>query len=444
MIATRSVCGLMFMAALASAQANPEKKLKPGEYDPYNEVVKDVNTANFTKALADLDSWSQKFPDSDFQDERTAFYVQAYDGVNQPAKALDAATRLFSRDLNTVFPGPAGQATVIRLLYGVVWAISHEPNPSAEALGVGDKAAHQLMAYDRQIPGVSAADWQKVRADMNEKAAAALLYMAMQPGLQAMSRQPPDCAAAESAYTRALGAYPDKSVISYELGRALNCEAKDQPAKLSAAIYEFQRAAAIDPTLGDPKSDPKRVPTFADSSYVRVHGSDEGLDQLKQLVRQSPLPPADFRIRTATEIADEKRAEFEKSNPQLALWMKIKGALSDTDGEQYFVTQLKDSAVPQLRGRLIEATPACRPRELTVAVPLPDSQQTLRPEIRLKLDKPLTGKPELNQEFHWEGVPSAFSKDPFLLTMDTDVAKIEGLKTAPCGAATAPAAPRKK
>jgi len=31
-------------------------------------------------------------------------------------------------------------------------------------------------------------------------------------------------------------------VISYELGRAMNCESKAQPAKLSAAIYEFERA----------------------------------------------------------------------------------------------------------------------------------------------------------------------------------------------------------
>jgi len=95
--------------------------------------------------------------------------------------------------------------------------------------------------------------------------------------------------------------------------------------------------------------------------------------------------------------------------------------------------------VPQLRGVLLEAKPACHPRELLVAVPLPDTQQTLRAEIRVKLNKPLTGKPEINQEFHWEGVPSAFTKDPFLLTMDTDPAKIEGLKESPCSIA-----PKKK
>jgi hypothetical protein len=92
--------------------------------------------------------------------------------------------------------------------------------------------------------------------------------------------------------------------------------------------------------------------------------------------------------------------------------------------------------VPQLRGVLVGVDRTCRPTQLTVAVPLPGTQQSLRPEIRLILDKPLSGKAQLNQEFHWEGVPSAFAKDPFLLTMDIPSAKIEGLKTAPCTVVT--------
>jgi hypothetical protein len=427
---------LLLFAAVAIAQTAPEKKLQPGEYDPYNEVVKDINTTNFTKALADLDAWNQKFPDSDYKDDRTAFYVQAYAGTNQPAKALDAASGLLARDLNTAFPGPAGQATIIRFLYNVVYAISHDPNPTPDAMAAGAKAAHRLMAFDQPIPGVSAADWEKARASMKEQASAALLYIAMQPGAQAMARQPPDCAAAEAAYTHALNEYPDKSVLSYELARALNCESKTQPEKISAAIYEYERAAVIDATLGDPKADPKKVLGFADHAYVTIHGSDEGLDRLKQTVRQSPLPPAGFEIETATQIADKKRAEFEQSNPQLALWMKIKGALADANGEQYFTEQLKDSQVPQLRGVLVGVDRACHPKELTVAVPLPDTQQSLRPEIRLILDQPLSGKAELNQEFHWEGVPTAFTKDPFLLTMEAPSAKIEGLRTAPCAVVT--------
>src|SRR5580704_16273855 len=104
---TRSVSILFLAAAMASAQGTPEKKLQQGEYDIYNEVVKDINTTNFTKALTDLDTWSQKFAGSDYKDDRTAFYIQAYTATNQPSKALDAAAGLLARDLNVVFPGPA-------------------------------------------------------------------------------------------------------------------------------------------------------------------------------------------------------------------------------------------------------------------------------------------------------------------------------------------------
>jgi len=49
----------------------------------------------------------------------------------------------------------------------------------------------------------------------------------------------------------------------------------------------------------------------------------------------------------------------------------------------------------------------------------------------------MAGKPESDGEFQWEGVPAAFTKDPFMLTMDTEAAKLDGLKTTPC---TTPAA----
>jgi hypothetical protein len=179
------------------------------------------------------------------------------------------------------------------------------------------------------------------------------------------------------------------------------------------------------------------IESYLKKVYIRIHGSEEGLDQLKKQAVGSPAPPSGFKIKSATDIAQEKEAEFEAGNPQLALWMKIKGQLADTNGDQYFQGQLKDAAVPQLRGTLVEAKPACHPKELLVAVPLPDSPKPLKAEISLKLDKPLGGKPESDTEFHWEGVPTAFTKDPFMLTMETETAKIQGLKTEPC--TTAPA-----
>jgi hypothetical protein len=77
-------------------------------------------------------------------------------------------------------------------------------------------------------------------------------------------------------------------------------------------------------------------------------------------------------------------------------------------------------------------------------VPLPDAKGEPVAEIALKLDTPLTGKPTLNAEVQWEGLPSAFTPSPFLLTMDTEKASIEGVKVTPCVAAPARPGAKKK
>jgi hypothetical protein len=64
------------------------------------------------------------------------------------------------------------QATIIRVLYNAVWAISQKTNPTPAELATGGKAAHQLMAYDQALPRVSAEKWTAVRNDMREKAKA--------------------------------------------------------------------------------------------------------------------------------------------------------------------------------------------------------------------------------------------------------------------------------
>src|SRR5256885_1241474 len=94
-----------------------------------------------------------------------------------------------------------------------------------------------------------------------------------------------------------------------------------------------------------------------------------------------------------------------------------------------------------MRARLpwTRARAACRSKELLVA--LSDAKNA---EVTLKLDAALNGKPETGTEIQWEGVPSAFSKEPFMLTMDTEKAKIEGLKTTPCAPPVRRGAAKKK
>jgi len=432
--------------AAAAQPAQPETHYKDqAEFDAYNAVSMDLIAKNPTKALTDLDTWKQKYPDSWYKDTRAVIYITTYNDAKMFGKAVDAAGELMAKgDLETTFNDPkTGPEDELKVLFATNVAFQQTPNPTQQQLAVAEKAARKLVDFNRKPERMSDADWATAKTQVKDLAKASLLTIALLPGTQAMAKNPRDCDTAESVFTKALGDYPDKSFISYSLGTALSCIARAKPDKAPElapkAIYEFVRAAVVDPTLAG-STDAKKVTEYANSTYTNYHGSDEGLEQLKALAKNAALPPAGFTIETATAIANRKQKEFEQSNPQLAMWMGIKGALADAAGGQaYFSDKLKDTLVPKLKGMVLEGKPACRSKELLVAIPLPDQQGAPTAEITLKLDAALTGKPEPG-EIQWEGVPSAFTQSPFLLTMDTEKAKIEGLKTTPCAA---PAPPRR-
>jgi hypothetical protein len=304
----------------------------------------------------------------------------------------------------------------------------------------------------------SDADWTKTGKDLTTLADGTLRVIAMRPGMELLQKYTASgnkdtsfCGPAEEALTKALQQFPDGAIIAYNLGRAQLCQRAAKPEKIPVAIYEFAHAASIDPSLGG-STDPKAVDNYLTTLYTNFHGKDDdGLKQLKELAAKSPLPPADYKLLSSTEIDKAKEEEFRAKYPQLALWLSIKSQLADTNGEKYFDDQLKGSGVPKLKGVVMEARPECRPNQLLVAVPEPDQTGTPQSVITLKLvndDKPdtLAGKPDVgvSVEIQFEGVPSAFTKEPFMLTMDAEKANITGLNLTPCTPPpTKKAAPKK-
>lgn len=429
----------LFGAVAAPQGAAKQKQPKDqGEFDIYNEVIKDVSTNNFTKALTDLDTWKQKYPASDYTDDREVLYVQAYNGAKQPAKALDTAAPLVARDLDAAFTDPvSGPQQVVKVLFTASLAVQQVPNPTPEELATGAKAAQWLLDYNRKPSNVGDDDWAKARAQLQTVAKAALTAVALKPGTAAMEKR--DYAGAEAAFAQALQKYPDSGQVAYELGASEVAQQAANPAKVPAGIYEIARAVALDPAKGGLADAAARsqVDAYLKKIYSSFHGSDEGLDALKQQALASPTPPPDFTLKSQAQLATDQQAQFAKDHPELALWQGIKAQLTGDNGAQYFDTQLKDAAVPKLKGVLVSAKPACKAKELLVAVPMPDATPPYTAEIALKLDAPLTGKPPANAEFSWQGVPSAFTKTPFLLTMAVEKAKLADLTTEPCAAAPA-------
>src|SRR5689334_20552205 len=77
---------------LSSALA--EKKVKDqAEYDLYSNSTKTIESA---KRLSVLNTWKEKYPETDFKEERLLIYLSTYQQLNQPAKIVETCKEILA------------------------------------------------------------------------------------------------------------------------------------------------------------------------------------------------------------------------------------------------------------------------------------------------------------------------------------------------------------
>ena len=407
--------GIGVTAALAQTPEGKKPEWKDGqaEYSLYDAANKATDPA---KRLAALDAWKAKYPESDFKDMRLASYLATYQQLNQPAKMAEVAKEIMAKDPKD-----------IRALLTLTQVTPALP-PTPDSLDTGAKAAQGLLDAPKPATVPDEDTWKKMKA---ATAYSTLAFIDMQ------KKQPE---AAEEEYKKWLAVDPTNAFASYSLGNTILGEKKVE--RYPEMLYHWARAAS----LTGPGALPEQMRQKADATLIKAyntfHGPDEaGLKDLRTLAVTQPMPAAGFKILDKNEIAAANQAKFAADNPQLALWKNIKDQLTAANGEQYFNDQLKGTAPPKLKGKLVSTTPAIRPKQLVLDL---DGGDT--PEVTLKLETPMPGKADKGTEIQFQGVPSAFTKDPFMLTFDVDSKdKIQGW---PKQAAAPPAkkrvVPRKK
>jgi tetratricopeptide (TPR) repeat protein len=416
-------------SALAQAQpaaGQPQWK-DQAEYDLFKQVT---STTDAAKRLPLLDSWKEKYPDSAFKKQRLLIYQTTYQGMANTAKAVETAKEILTLDPNEP------NALYFLTNYGQILP------PTADSMATGEKAAHALLALDKAPEGVDEAAWKTMKPGF---AVTALTTLGM------IATQKKQYDVAEQQYVKALEIDPAKAASSYGLGSAILAQQK--PERYPEALFHLARAASLTGPGALPAAGQKQVDAFLVKSYTKFHGQDDaGLKELRQLaVGPKPMPPAGFTIKNVNEIEAEKAEKAAKENPQLAFWKSfLKDPLVADNGAQYFEGTLKGAAIPggaqpgvtKLSGKLIETKPAVRPKELIL-----DMDNDGVPDVTLKFETALPGKAEPGTVIHFEGVPSAFTKTPFMLTFDVEGKdKITGwpAQSAPAPVRRAPAKKGKK
>ena len=122
----------------------------------------------------------------------------------------------------------------------------------------------------------------------------------------------------------------------------------------------------------------------------------------------------------------------------MALWKTVKTGLTG-DNPDMFWESVKDSGLPgnnmKFKGKIVSMTPQLRPKTLVVSVEQPEG------DVTLKFEMALPGKMDVGTEIEFSGAAKAYTKAPYMLTLEVEKEDLVGWK--PVTPPRAPA-PKKK
>jgi len=373
---------------LLALAAPPGDWTDRGEYDLALAVRAEASPK---KRIQILDQWKAKYPASGLSQIRRELYLSAYQSLGDNDAMLGVAKEMISAEPDN--------------LTGRYWAVVLIPgnrDTSPETLVAGEKAARSLLS-GATVPADQT-------APVTLLAHRALGWILWQRG---------EIAPAQEEFTACLKQQPDDAEVSAWFGTVLALQKEDD--KKVAALWHLARAASLRGDRALPLHLQRQIGGLFEKLYVSYHGDDSGLDDLRKQASAAPFPPADFKIESAAAIAARKQQEeLERTNPQLAAWMKIRKQLEAPDGAQFF-DNLKAEPLPKLKGTVIRSSPPARPNEIVLGLSEPAVE-----EIVLRLSSALPVKVDPGTELQFEGRAESFMASPFSLVVVAEREKVEG------------------
>ncbi len=394
-VLTGSLLGL-----LPPGQAQQKQWKDRAEYDLFEAARKEPDPK---KKLDALNAWKQKYPSTDYEEERLLMFTQTYQQLGNAAQMYDSALALLQKNPNN-----------IQGLYFITTLTTSMADTSPAKLANGEKYAKALL----EAVGTLKKPENMAEEAWNKELDALRVVAHVTLGWVAMQRK--NYAVAEEEFRRVLKMNPDNGQASYWLATVII--AQRNPDKQSEAFFYFARAGHYTGEGAMPEAGRKQVAEYLNKIYVSFHGDESGLAELIAMAQKSAFPPPGLKIKSKEEIAFEKEEELKKKDPELALWLNLKKLLTAPDGEQYFASSMRNTKVTGLRGYLVSATPPDRPNTLVLAL----SERGGRGEVTLILDQPFRYSAPRGTPLRFEGVAKSFTKEPFMLTFEAEQETIQG------------------
>jgi len=389
----------LFAVVSVWGQAPKQNWKDRAEYDLATSVEKATDNA---KKIELLNAWKEKYPTTDFQMNRLTYYLLAYAGLKQFDRVVETGNEILAIDPKN-----------LQALYMITASGMNLPKATPQQLALVQKAARTLTSDLDSLKPANApeAEWNKGKPDILTLGYTTLGWMAMQRK---------ENQAAEKEFTQSLKVNPNNGQVSYWLGSVILAQRNADTQ--NAGLFHIARAASYAGPGAYPDAGRKQASDYLIKAYTSFHGSTEGLDEVRKVAASQAFPPDGFTIKSAAQIEIEKEEQFKKENPMLALWQTVKTELTKPNGAAYFESSVKSALLPggvngvkRFRAKLVAAKPAKNPKELVLSLEDPAGDITLT-----IFEEPLAGSAPIGTELEFEGVPTAFTASPYMLTFEVD------------------------
>jgi len=400
-------------AAAGQAGQQPQKNYKDrAEYDLYSKITQTQDP----KARLDLlNQWQDKYPQSDFADDRLKYFIStlAQLAPNDPT----ARQQLIQKCQDMLKKDPK---YFLASYYIALWGPAvGGTNPPPDLQQQVDSAAHAVVDgvddtfnASKKPANVSEQQWTTLKNQ-----AVALAHNAL--AWEAASKK--DTATAENEYKASLTANPDQGTVSAAYGKLL-VDDKKYP----EGLFEYARAAQYSGPGPAVAADARaKLLDYFNKAYKDFHGSSDGADQILSQAKTSALPPADLNITSAADIANKQAADINNrmaSDPAFKLWYTIKTNLTGDGGDAFFNSNVKDAEIPggaegvkNFTGTVISVDPPDHPTKVVLGI-----EDPTKGDATLEFSQPLPtealDKIKVGQKIDFSGVADSYNKDPFMLT----------------------------
>jgi hypothetical protein len=395
-------------SAAQPAQAQPAapQSSAPVIKDPaeYNAYVAAVGQTDPNAKISALEAFLTQYPSSIMKNEALEVLMGAYQAANNVKKTMDAATRLLASDPNNE------RALFLLAYFDRILAQNADPNAKQlliDAKKYGQQGLDNLPKFAKP-DGTSADDFKKMTDQMNVVFHAAI-------GISCLQDKDYPCAITH--LRAAVDGSPQDFSIVYPLG--VYAYLGQPTPDYQNGIWFAARAAAIAPAQAEPQ-----IEKYARAQYVKFHQGDDGWPAILAAAKANgpqvpiPLPPTP---------ADQAHGMVIATSPDkmdFAQWEFILG--NGTQADQDLVWNAIKGKAVQLNGTVIKATAT----EFDIAGSL-DDIDAKKADITLTFESKLPAAliPKEGASIDFQGEPSAYTPNPFMMTMEKGL--LAKPKTAP-------------